>query len=104
MEKFDPDSLQITKQDLFRVIDALIARWKKNYRANATVITGAHAFKLGIKMIADDKFAELWGQMLHFSNELVTYNEMKRMRGEFPATADFVDLFISRFEGETFDD
>ena len=95
---FDVDTLQISKKDLLKVVDALIGRWSKNRRANAAVIAGAHGFKLGVRMISDEKFAELWGAMVDFSNELMAYNEAKRLSGEFPKAADFVDLFVKRFE------
>ena len=94
----DVESLQISKDDLTRVVDALIARWSKNRRANMAVIAGAHAFKLGIKAVSDDKFSELWGAMVAFSNEMLAYNEAKRLAGDFPKAAEFVDLFIQRFE------
>ena len=95
---FDVDTLQISKQDLLKVVDAMISRWSKNRRSNAAVIAGAHGFKIGIRMISDEKFAELWGAMVGFSNELLAYNEARRLAGEFPKAAEFVDLFIKRFE------
>ena len=98
VEPLDVETLQISKSDLLKVIDALISRWSKNRRANAAVIAGAHGFKLGVRMISDDKFAELWGTMVEFSNELIAFNEMKRLAGEYPKAAEFVDLFIERFE------
>ena len=101
--KFDPDTLHVSKQDIFRVVDALIARWKKNRRANAVVIAGATAFKLGVRAIDDEKFQELWTEMINFSNELITYNELKRMRGDLPRTAEFVDLFLAKFEARDFE-
>ena len=96
----DVETLQISKADLKRVVDALIKRWGRNKRANAAVIAGAHAFKLGISAVNDEKFQELWNEMIRFSNEMIAYNEARRLAGEFPKAAEFVNLFIERFERE----
>ena len=100
----DVESLQISKDDLNKVVDALIRRWSKNKRANMSIIAGAHAFKLGVRAVSDDKFAELWGEMVRFSNEMITFNEMKRLKGEYPRASEFADLFIARFEHERQDE
>ena len=99
-EALDVESLQISKDDLFKVVDALIHRWSKNRKANYAVIAGAHAFKLGVRAVGDDKFAELWAEMVRFSNEMLAYNEMKRLKGEYPKASEFADLFVARFEHE----
>ena len=96
------ESLQISKDDLLRVVDALIRRWSKNKRANMAIIAGGHAFKLGVRAVGDSQFSELWSEMIRFSNEMIAYNEMKRLRGEFPKASEFADMFIAKFEAQEF--
>ena len=97
-----PDSLQLTKPQVITVLNAVIARWKRNKRKNAVHIVGANAFKLGILATPDNVFHQLWHALISFSNELLAYNEMMRLKREAPRTSDMVAMFVRKVESGEF--
>ena len=90
----------IEKDDIYQVINAMIKRWSKNRLKNGVVIAGAHAFKLGIKSMDKDKFNELWLEMVGFTNDLLAFQEMKRLENEQPKTSEFVKIFCDKILSE----
>lgn len=102
---FDPDEFKLTKKMILRFMDAIEKRWKKDTIAtikNTKYLIGLEAMKVGIMMSDEDTISKVWHDILNGFNELITLNQMARLRGEFQGYEKLCDIVITRIEnGET---
>lgn len=102
---FDPDEFKLTKKMILRFMDAIEKRWKKDTIAtikNTKYLIGLEAMKVGIMMSDEDTISKVWHDILNGFNELITINQMARLRGEFQGYEKLCDIVITRIEnGET---
>lgn len=102
---FDPDEFVISKKMILRFMDAIQKRWERdltNKIKNAKYVMGMEAMKVGVKLTDEDTISKVWHDIINGFNELITLNQMCRLKGEFPDYEKLCDIVISRIEnGET---
>lgn len=103
---FDPDAFNLSKKQIFQVMDAIGSRWGKSKMAkfhNAQYIIGLEAIKVGITLTKEEVIQQIWNDILIGFNELIRLNQLERMRNEFPDMGKMVDLVTAKIEsGELF--
>ncbi len=74
--KFDPDQLQLSKQDIFEMLDSISERFKKNKKGNYKFIISVEAMKIGIRMMDDQTLTQIWSEIINGFNELLYQNAL----------------------------
>ena len=108
MNEFDPDELQLEKEDIVKIIEAVQRRWRKSGFKNKVYLMGIAAFKQGILWTPEDVLKFVWRDMVSLTNKMIEYNARKRMMGEMPKTAEMLkmledDIDSGKFAGEPID-
>ena len=98
MDNFDPDKLLLSKEQLFRLISIVQKRWSKNKKANTQYLIGLTAFKAGMYLTPDGVIKKIWHDLVLLTNEMITYNQMQRMKNEIPNTEDMIKIFEKKIE------
>jgi len=102
---FDPDEFKLTKKMILRFMDAIEARWKKSTIAtfkNSKYLIGLEAMKVGICLSDEETISKVWHDILNGFNELISLNQLARLKGEYPDYEKLCDIVIKRIEsGET---
>ena len=49
-------------------------------------------FEGGLRLTDDDTISKIWTDLIKVTNELITYNSMKRLAGEMPNTQAMLDI------------
>lgn len=103
---FDPDQFNLTKKQIFQIMDAIGSRWAKTKIAkfkNAKYIIGLEAMKVGITLSSEEVIQQVWNDILIGFNELIRLNQLARMRGEFPQMEKMIDMVTAKIDsGELF--
>lgn len=100
---FDPDELLLTKSQILQLLRSIKNRWKKNPRGNALSLAAITAFILSMNFIDEKTLSEIWKDIIKATNELITLNEMTRLKGEYPKSQELVDMVIKKIDdGELF--
>lgn len=95
---FDPDELVLTKPQILLLLNAIKRRWKKNKRGNILHLAAITAFITSLHLLDDETLKTIWKDIINATNEMITLNQMNRMKGEIPKTQDMVDLVIKKIE------
>jgi len=74
--QFNPDELQLTKQDIIEMLDSICSRFKKNKKANYKFIISVEAMKIGIRMMDDQTLTQIWSEIINGFNELLYQNAL----------------------------
>ncbi len=74
--KFNPDELQLSKADIFEMLDSISARFKKNKKGNMKFIISVEAMKIGIRMMDDQTLSQIWTEIINGFNELLYQNAL----------------------------
>ncbi len=74
--KFDPDQLQLSKQDIIEMLDSISDRFKKNSKGNIKFIISVEAMKMGIRMMDDQTLTQIWTEIINGFNELLYQNAL----------------------------
>jgi len=74
--QFNPDELQLTKQDIIEMLDSISARFKKNKKGNIKFIISVEAMKIGIRMMDDQTLTQIWSEIINGFNELLYQNAL----------------------------
>lgn len=74
--KFNPDELQLTKQDIIEMLDSISERFKRNKKGNYKFIISVEAMKLGIKMMDNETLTQIWTEIINGFNELLYQNAL----------------------------
>lgn len=98
MDKFNPDELLLSKEQLFQLISIVQKRWSKNKRANAQYLIGLTAFKAGMYLTHDDIIKKIWHDLVLLTNEMISYNQMQRLKKEMPNTKDMIKIFERKID------
>ena len=88
----NPDELVISKEDILRITKLVKNRWRKNTKSNWRFIAGMIAFEGGLHLTDEDTISKIWTDLIKVTNELVVYNNMKHLAGEFPDTKAMLDI------------
>ena len=75
--EFDPDKLNLTKQDLLNFCDKCIDNWKLNKRANFRYILSLEIMKAQIKITPEGVLKMIWGKIIEWFYELNFENALK---------------------------
>ncbi len=73
-EKFDPDKLVLSKNDILDFCDRVIEKWSKNPEKHANHIFAMNAVKTSILWTDDDSLKEIWNEILKWSYDLLYEN------------------------------
>ena len=102
MAEFDPDALNLSKDDILYAVGKIKARWKKNPKANFVLIHGITIFKFGIMAVPEGQLVAVWRAMLDVMNRTVEQNALCRMRGEYPKARAMIDKAVDDLEDREF--
>lgn len=101
--KFDPDELMLTKDQILSILEAIKTRWKKNRKGNALNLIALTTFTTSMHFIDEKTLQVIWRDIINATNELISLNQMQRMKGEHPKTAEMINIVLGRIErGELF--
>ena len=75
--EFDPDKLNLTKQDLLDFCDRMVIEWKKNKRSNFRYILALEIMKAQIKITPEGVLKMIWGKIIEWFYELNFENALK---------------------------
>ena len=102
---FDPDHINIDKDTITKLINAMLQRWKKNKKNNKVQIMALQTFKLSLHFQSDETINEIMKSIVSCVNEMQQYNAMMRLKKEFPTTSQLTDIVIAKIEkGDVFHD
>lgn len=87
-ELYDPDTLDLSKQDVLDFIDAIVERWKKNKKDNLKFIAAVKLMKVGIRLQDEETIKTIWGDILDGFNRLQYENAMRKMQKQNISWAD----------------
>lgn len=100
----DPNELQITKDDILRITKLVKNRWRKNKAKNYKFIVGMLGFEAGLRLTDEDTISKIWTDLIKVTNELIVYNNMKHLAGEYPDTRAMLDIIEGKINsGELLD-
>jgi len=99
---FDPDELQLEKEDIIVIIEAVQKRWRKAGFKNKVYLMGIAAFKQGILWTPDDVLKLVWRDMVKLTNKMIEYNARMRLLGEMPKTKDLTTMLKKEIESGDF--
>jgi len=68
--EFDPDKLNLTKQDLLDFCDRMVIEWKKNKRSNFRYILALEIMKAQIKITPEGVLKMIWGKIIEWFYQL----------------------------------
>ncbi len=74
--KFNPDELQLSKSDIFEMLDSISARFKKNKKGNYKFIISVESMKIGIRMMDEQTLSQIWTEIINGFNELLYQNAL----------------------------
>lgn len=81
-EKFDPDKLVLSKNEILDFCDRVIRKWNKNPEKRANHIFAMNAVKTSIFWTDDDSLKEIWGEILKWSYDLLYENAVAQANEE----------------------
>ncbi|HSB49989.1 MAG TPA: hypothetical protein VLC72_01480 [Nitrosopumilaceae archaeon] len=81
-EKFDPDKLVLSKNEILDFCDRVIRKWNKNPEKHANHIFAMNAVKTSIFWTDDDSLKEIWGEILKWSYDLLYENAVAQANEE----------------------
>ncbi|MFB5610311.1 MAG: hypothetical protein ACE5RT_00725 [Nitrosopumilaceae archaeon] len=73
-DKFDPDRLVLSKNDIIDFCDRVIEKWSKDPEKNANHIFAMNAVKTSIFWTDEESLKEIWGEILRWSYDLLYEN------------------------------
>ena len=73
-DKFDPDRLVLSKNDILDFCDRVIQKWSKDPEKHANHIFAMNAVKTSIFWTDDDSLKEIWSEILKWSYDLLYEN------------------------------
>ena len=68
--EFDPDKLNLTKEDLVSFCDKMVTEWKLNKRSNFRYILAMEIMKAQIKITPENVLKMIWGKIIEWFYEL----------------------------------
>lgn len=73
-DKFDPDRLVLSKNDIIDFCDRVIEKWSKDPEKNANHIFAMNAVKTSIFWTDEESLKEIWSEILRWSYDLLYEN------------------------------
>ena len=92
----NPEQVIVTKEQVIHILDKIISRCKKNYKKNIQIISTLQGMKFGMSRVSDKEFKTTWSILVDFTNEMIIFNEVQKMKGEFPKSQEFIDIFCQK--------
>jgi len=81
LERFDPDKLNLKKDDLIDFCQSCIDEWKKNTRANLKFIVSMELMKSAVRITPEDVLKTVWNKILMWFNDLQWKNALAEKDG-----------------------
>lgn len=81
-EKFDPDKLVLSKNEILDFCDRVITKWSKTPEKHANHIFAMNAVKTSIFWTDDDSLKEIWSEILKWSYDLLYENAVAQANEE----------------------
>lgn len=63
---YDPDELELSKNDVLDLIDAVLFFWNKNKKENWHYIIGLGTMRIGVKITPEGAVKKIWNTLLKF--------------------------------------
>lgn len=95
---FDPDEIVITKDILYKIIDATINRWKKQPKRHFFQIKGMQLFRSSLYFQKEEGIAAIVKAIIIVVNKMQMYNAMLRLKNENPSTEVLANMAIDEIE------
>ena len=81
-EKFDPDRLVLSKNDILDFCDRVIEKWSEDPEKHANHIFAMNAVKTSIFWTDEDSLKEIWNEILRWSYDLLYENAIAQGNDE----------------------
>ncbi len=81
-EKFDPDKLVLTKNEILEFCDKVLAKWNKNPTKNAQNIVAMNAVRMSVLWTEENQLKAIWAEILKWAFELLYKNAIAQGREE----------------------
>tara|TARA_R100000687_G_scaffold71032_1_gene60789 strand:- start:181 stop:486 length:306 start_codon:yes stop_codon:yes gene_type:complete len=81
LERFNPDKLNLKKQDLLDFCHSCIDEWRLNTRANFKYIVAMELMIGAVKISSEDVMKTLWTKILVWFNDLQWKNALAEKDG-----------------------
>lgn len=98
--ELDPDRLVLTKDQIKKILKAMIKRWQKNIKGNIRAITSGYAMLAFVDMTDEKTIQTIWGDMLKGFNDILMQNAIARAKGENPMWHDMVEKLTKKIEDD----
>ena len=76
LKRFDPDKLNLKKQDLLDFCHSCIDEWRLNTRANLKYILSMELMKSAVKITPEEVLKTVWNKILLWFNDLQWKNAL----------------------------
>ena len=76
LERFNPDKLNLQKDDLIDFCQSCIDEWKLNTRANLKYILSMELMKSAVKITPEEVLKTVWNKILLWFNDLQWKNAL----------------------------
>ena len=81
LKRFDPDKLNLQKDDLIDFCQSCIDEWKKNTRGNLKFIVSMELMKSAVRITPEDVLKTVWEKILMWFNDLQWQNALAEKDG-----------------------
>ena len=81
-KEFDPDRLELTKQEILEFCDGVLEKWKKKPKENAQNIFAMNAVRMSVLWTDEDSLKAIWGEILNWTFELMYKNAIAQAKEE----------------------
>ena len=81
LKRFDPDKLNLQKDDLIDFCQSCIDEWKENTRGNIKYILSMELMKSAVRITPEDVLKTVWNKILMWFNDLQWQNALAEKDG-----------------------
>ena len=81
-EKFNPDKLALSKEEILNFCDRVLEKWSKDSEKNAQHIIAMNAVRTSVFWTDEESIKAIWTEILNWTFELMYKNAIAQARHE----------------------
>ena len=81
-KKFDPDRLELSKDEILEFCDRVLEKWSKEPATNAQNIIAMNAVRASVYWTDEESLKAIWGEIMNWTFELMYKNALAQARQE----------------------
>ena len=81
-KKFDPDRLELSKEEILEFCDRVLEKWSKEPATNAQNIVAMNAVRASVYWTDEESLKAIWGEIMNWTFELMYKNALAQARQE----------------------